>query len=66
MLIIRHCEDIIKTQNKNLIGYIIKQGQLLKKLKDRNTFSMILVKVDQQFYFVLQVFEEYSLLKKST
>ena len=29
--IISRCGDIIKTQNKNAIGYIRKQGELLRK-----------------------------------
>ena len=32
-LIIRRYEDIIKIQNKKALGYIGKQGQLLKKFK---------------------------------
>ena len=34
IVIIRHHEDIIKTQNKKAIGYIGKQGEVFKKFKD--------------------------------
>ena len=38
ILIIRRYKDTIKTENKKEIGYIGKQGQLLKKLKDTEHF----------------------------
>ena len=38
IVIIRRYEDIIKTQNKKAVGYIAKQGQLLKKFKDTQDF----------------------------
>ena len=36
-LINRH-EEIIKTQHKRFIAYIAKQGEILKKNKDRENF----------------------------
>ena len=38
MLVIRRYEDIIKTQNKKVLGYIGKQEQLLKRFKDTKHF----------------------------
>ena len=46
VLIIRCYKDIIKTQNKKAIGYIGKQGQLLKCSKIQNSFLIMLVKAD--------------------
>ena len=42
LILIIHCyEAIIKIQNKKAIGYIGKQGQLLKKFKDtENVFDV--------------------------
>ena len=34
--IIKHYEEIIKTGNKKTIRYEIMQGQMVKKLKDKN------------------------------
>ena len=37
--IIRRYDDLMKNQNKKPIGYIAKQGELLKKFKDtQNVF----------------------------
>ena len=38
IVIIRRYEDIIKRQNKKSIGYIGKQGELLKQFKDTENF----------------------------
>ena len=38
ILIIRHYEDIIRTQNKEAIGCIGKQEQLIRKFKDSEHF----------------------------
>lgn len=38
ILIIRHYEDIIRTQNKEAIGCIGKQKQLIRKFKDSEHF----------------------------
>lgn len=38
ILIIRHYEDIIRTQNKEAIGCIAKQEQLIRKFKDSEHF----------------------------
>ena len=32
ILITHHYEDITKTQNKKAVGYIAKQGEIIKKL----------------------------------
>ena len=48
-------EDIIKTQDKKVIRYISKHGELLKKFKDTENFFMS-VKADQgyilKFHFI--------------
>ena len=69
IIIIRRYEDIIKTQNKKAIGYIGKQGQLLKKFKDTEHFfdnvyqsrSTIYVKV-----LLYKLLKKHLLIKKST
>ena len=38
VLIIHRYEDIIKIRNKKGIGYIGKQGELLKRFKDTKNF----------------------------
>ena len=38
ILIIRHYEDVIRTQNKEAIGCIGKQGQFIRKFKDSEHF----------------------------
>lgn len=38
ILIIRHYEDIIRTQNREAIGCIGKQEQLIRKFKDSEHF----------------------------
>ena len=35
---INNSEKIIKTQNKKTIGCVAKQGQILKKIRDREDF----------------------------
>ena len=54
IFIIRHYEDIIKTQNKKPIEYIGKQGQLFKKFKETETFLIMLITADQQYILTFQ------------
>ena len=49
MLIICHCSNITKTENKKAIGYIGMQGQLFKNSKLINTSIIMLIIVDQEF-----------------
>ena len=45
-----HCsEEIIKTQNKSVIGYVGKQGQLLKKFRKTEQFLENVGKASPQF-----------------
>ena len=66
---IRPYEDIIKTQNKKAIGYIDKQGELLKKLKDiQNLFDNV-GQSKSIIYFKISLYKflrKYPLLKTST
>ena len=69
ILIIHRYENIIKTHNKNAIGYIVKQGQLLKKFKDaENIFDNVSQGRSTIYFKILldKFFKKYPLLTKST
>ena len=57
ILIISCYEDIIKTQNKKVTGYILKQGHLFEKFKDT---EKMLDKVNQQSFskFAYNIFRK--------
>ena len=67
-LIIRRYEDINKIQNKKAIGYIGKQGQLLKKFKDIEHFFDNVGQSRSRKYFKILLYKlflkKYPLLKK--
>ena len=69
MVIIRRYEDIIKTQNKKAIGYIAKQGEILKKFKDTQNFFDNVGQSKSTIYFKISLYKflkKYPLLKTST
>ena len=55
IVIIRRYEDIAKTQNKQSIGCIGKQGGLLKNFKDTENIADISVKADQRYILKFHV-----------
>ena len=59
--IINRYEDIIKTQIKKAVGYIGKQGELLKKFKDTENFFDNVGQSKSTIYFKISLDE---LLKK--
>ena len=61
VVIIRCYEDIIKAQNKKAIGYIGKQGELLKKFKDTENFFDNVHQCRSTIYFKMSL---YKFLKK--
>ena len=69
MVIIRRYEDIIKTQNKKAIGYIAKQGEILKNFKDTQNFFDNVGQSKSTIYFKISLYKflkKYPLLKRST
>ena len=69
ILIICRYEDIIKTQNKKTIGYIGKQGQLLKKFKATGQFFENVGQSKSTIYCKISLYEflkKYPAPKKST
>ena len=69
MVIIRRYEDIIKTQNKKAIGYIAKQGEILKIFKDTQNFFDNVGQSKSTIYFKISPYKflkKYPLLKTST
>ena len=54
--LIRHYEEIIKTQNKRVIGYIIKQGEILKKFKESKNFFDNAVQSRSTVYFKIVLY----------
>ena len=69
MVIIRRYEDIIKTQNKKAIGYIAKQGEILKNFKDTQNFFDNVGQSKSTIYFKISLYKflkKYPLLKTST
>ena len=66
--IINRYEDIIKTQIRKAIGYIGKQGELLKKFKDTENFFDNVCQSRSTIYLKTSVYKflkKYPLLKKS-
>ena len=66
---IHRYEDIVKMQNKTAIGYIGKQGQLLKKFKYTENFFDNVGKSRSTVYFKISLYKllkKCLLLKKST
>ena len=62
-------EDIIKTQNEKAIGYIGKQGELLKKFKDTENPFDSPGQSRSAIYFKISLYKflkKHPLLKKST
>ena len=41
-------EELINNQNKRVIVYVARQGEIYKKCKTKETFSKMQKKVDQQ------------------
>ena len=69
ILIIHRFDNIIKTQNKNEIGYIGKQGQLLIRFKDNGHFFDDVGQSRSSIYFKISLYKflkKYSLLRKVT
>ena len=69
ILTTRHYEDIIKTQNKKAIGYIVKQRQLLKKFKDiEHSFDNVGQNKSIIYYKIslYKFLKKYPLIKKLT
>ena len=67
--IINRFEDIIKTQNIKAMGYIGKEGELLKKFKDTENFFDNVGQSRSTIYFKISLYKflkKYPLLKKST
>ena len=68
-ILIIHRFDNIKTQNKNEIGYIGKQGQLLIRFKDNGHFFDDVGQSRSSIYFKISLYKflkKYSLLRKVT
>ena len=66
--LINRYEDIIKTQNKKILGYIGKKVELLKKFKDTENFFDNAVQSRSTMYFKISLckfLKKYPLLKKS-
>ena len=63
IFIIHRYEGIIKTPNKKAVGYIGKQGELLKKFKDHVGQSRSTIYFEISLYKFLK---KYHLFKKST
>ena len=62
-------EDIIKTQNEKAIGYVGKQGELLKEFKDTENFFDHVGQSRSTIYFKIWLYKflkKYLLLIKST
>lgn len=69
MTIIYHHEEIIKAQNKRVIGYVSKQGQILKKFRDTENFVENVGKIRSTVYFKTEIYKflkKYSALRKFT
>ena len=67
--IINRFEDIIKTQNIKAMGYIGKEGELLKKFKDTENFFDNVGQSRSTIYFKISLYKflkKYPSLKKST
>ena len=67
IVIIRRCEDIIKTQNKKAIDYTGKKGELLKKFRDTENVFDDVGQSRSTIYFKISLYKflkKYPLLKK--
>ena len=62
-------EEIIKTQNKETIAYVAKQGQILKKFKDTEEFVENMEQSPSTVYFNIELYKfikKFPALKNST
>ena len=69
IVMIRRYEDINKTQNKKTIGYVGKQGELLKKFKDTENLFDSICQNRSAIYFKISLYKflkKYPLLERST
>ena len=66
--IINHYEEIIKKENKKTIGYVVIQGQMLKKFRDTEDFIENVGLSRSAIYFKIglyKTFKEFPALKKT-